>query len=126
MIYADTDFFLALLKGSDWLKSSAKKLLGKYRGQLWTSSATLIELLLLSQRYGLNAERVIVDAIKIARFPEDPQPFVLAADYVNEHGIGVFDALHAAFCGTDRIISSDKVFDKLGLTRVALEKERAL
>jgi len=29
VIYADTDFFLALMKESDWLKSSAEKRTGK-------------------------------------------------------------------------------------------------
>ncbi len=32
MIYADTDFFIALLKPTDWLKDKAKKALEKYKG----------------------------------------------------------------------------------------------
>jgi len=47
--------------------------------------------------------------------------FLLAAHYMKEAQAKTFDSLHAAYCGKDKIISSDKVFDKLGLERVKLE-----
>ena len=36
MIYADTDFFLALLKPDDWLKEAAMRLCKQHRGELST------------------------------------------------------------------------------------------
>ena len=69
---------------------------------------TLIELLLVSREYRLDPERLIVDALKLARI-DDAQPnvFLVAASYLKEHSIGVFDALHAVACGDRAIISSN-------------------
>ena len=63
MIYADTDFFLALLKDSDWLKQGAQHLAEQYKGKIWTSPPTLIELLLLAAEYHLDPERLLIDAL---------------------------------------------------------------
>ncbi|MEW5955727.1 MAG: pilus assembly protein, partial [Candidatus Micrarchaeota archaeon] len=62
MPYADTDFFIALLKESDWLKTSAGKSYSEYKDDLWTSVATVIELMLLAKRLGIDAEQLIVSA----------------------------------------------------------------
>ena len=126
MIYADTDFFVALVKKSDWLKVSAKKLLKEYAGQIWTSPATLIELMLLAAGLDLDPETVIEDVLKIARLRGGNVAVLQrAAKYVKKDDVRVFDALHAACCGTDcRIISSDKVFDRLGLKRIRLEPKK--
>jgi hypothetical protein len=51
-IYADIDFFLALLKPSDWLKEKAKNLASEYIGRITTSDTTFIELMLLAKKYG--------------------------------------------------------------------------
>ena len=76
-----------------------------------------------SPELGLDPRRLLVDTLKIAELRGgDPQVFLVAAHYVKERDVGVFDAIHAAFCGrTSPMISSDKVFDRLGLERVALE-----
>ena len=123
MIYADADFFLALLKKSDWLKKPAKRLLDRYRGSIWTSPATLIELLLVAAEYQLDPEQLLVDVLQLAELRGgDVGVFLRAAGYVKEQGVNVFDSLHAAWCGPgSKIISSDKVFDRLGLERIALE-----
>ena len=123
MSYADTDFFLALLKPRDWLKKGAEQLLAEHRDTLWTGPATLIELMLVGKRVGLDVERLVFDAMQIAecRF-SNPGHFLVAAHYVEHDDVNVFDAVHAAFCGTeDAIISSDKVFDRLGLQRIPLQ-----
>ena len=126
MIYADTDFFAALLKDDDWLKDRARTLYQKYKGQIWTSPITLIELLLLADEFKLDPERLLVDAVSIAKLRGgDPHVFLLAAHHMKEKKSRAFDSLHAAFCGDDRIISSDKVFDKLGLRRIRLERGAA-
>ena len=55
----------------------------------------------------------------------NPAVFLEAAQLMNEHGAGALDSLHAAFCGQDnRLISSDKVFDRLGLKRIPLQGSR--
>ena len=123
MPYADTDFFLAIIKETDWLKSRAYRLKTRYKGLLWTSLATLIELLLLSRRYGLDPEIVAISASEIAEVRGvGMQVVLLAAHYMREKGLNTFDAVHAAFVGADEIISSDKVFDRVGLRRIPLEK----
>jgi len=119
--YADTDFFLAIIKDSDWLKESALKKYSEYRGRIWTSAATLIEIMFFAKKVGLDAEEVVVDALDIAELRgADRSTFLLAAHYVKHKGTNVLDALHAAFCGNDEIISSDAVFDELGLKRIKL------
>ena len=123
MIYADTDFFLALLKPTDWLKQRATRLLEKYSGQIRTSAATMTELLLLAAEYDLDPERLLVDSLGIAHLDgAEPNAFLLAAHYMKEKNVGVFDSLHAAHCGDSEMISSDKVFDRLGLKRIPLEQ----
>jgi predicted nucleic acid-binding protein len=124
MIYADTDFFLALLKKQDWLQVPARRLLERYRGQLRTSPITLVELLLLAAEFGLDPERLILSVVELVELEEgDPAYYLVAARHLKQHKMGVFDALHAAFCGRgNTILSSDKVFDKLGLKRIRLEK----
>ena len=122
MIYADTDFFLRLMKDSDWLKGRAKRLLNRYKGQIWTSPATLIELLLVAAEYKLDPERLLVDVLALSELSGDTaNVFLTAAGYMKEKNVRVFDSLHASFCGTSRIISSDKIFDKLGMDRIKLE-----
>ena len=123
MLYADTDFFLALLKEKDWLKSRAAFLEKNYRGKIWTSPVTLIELFLIARRYGLDPERLAADVSQIAKIDgADSSIFALAATYMKDEGAGVFDGFHAAICGKkSKIISSDKIFDRLGLDRVKLE-----
>lgn len=122
MIYADTDFFVALLKKSDWLKSGAERLLRQHQGSIWTSPATLIELLLIAAEFGLDPEELLVDVLRIVELRHaDANVFLVAASYIKQHNVNVFDAVHAAYCGSSKIISSDRVFDRLGLERIGLE-----
>ncbi len=122
MIYADSDFFLALLKRDDWLKQNAKRIYQKYKGQIWTSGVTLIEMLLICEEYELDPERVIVDILEIAEIRGiDVNKVLLAAHFMKEENLNVFDSMHASFCGEDVIISSDKAFDRIGLKRIKLE-----
>lgn len=124
MTFADSDFLLALVKPSDWLKDPANRLLDKYEGRLWTSPSVAIELLLLFDRYNLDIVRALAEVLQIAPLRYvSKQPFLLAAHYIKTKRANVFDALHAAFCGTEPIISSDKVFDRLGVTRIPLGEE---
>ncbi len=119
-VYADTDFFIALLKGSDWLKGGAVRLAEEHAGEITTSEATFIELMLLAKRYGLDHIRLTADVMAICGIEDTT--FLKAARLISRHGMRVFDAFHAAHCG-GTMISSDRVFDRVGLKRVRLERE---
>ena len=122
MTYADTDFFLALIKTTDWLKSPAKRLFEQYRDGLWTSVVTVIEMLLLSERMQLDPERIVMDVTEIAEVRGvDRTKLLLAAHFMQENKMRTFDALHAAFAQGDEILSSDRVYDRVGLKRIPLE-----
>ncbi|RLI78950.1 pilus assembly protein [Archaeoglobales archaeon] len=118
MIYADTDFFIALLKPKDRLKDKAKRAFERYKGQITTSEVTFIELALLAKRYNLDVVKLITSVMAICGIEEDT--YLKAAIYMRDYGVGVFDAFHAAHCG-DTIISSDHIFDKIGIKRIRLE-----
>lgn len=122
MTYADTDFFLALIKTTDWLKSPAKRLFEQHRDRLWTSVVTVIEMLLLSERMQLDPERIVMDVTEIAEVRgADRTKLLLAAHFMQENKLHTFDALHAAFAQGDEILSSDRVYDRIGLKRIPLE-----
>ena len=70
MIYADTDFFLALLKPNDWLKENAKKILNKYKGQITTSEVTFIELMLLAKRYNLDPIKITTSVMAMCNIED--------------------------------------------------------
>ena len=123
MIYADSDFFLALMKESDWLKEPAERLLRQYSGQIRILPTVLIEMLLLARREMLDPERLLSDVLQIGVLDGyDATVFLKAAKHMKEHHGSALDMLHAASCGpADSIISSDKVFDQLGLKRIPLD-----
>ena len=83
----------------------------------------MIELLLLSAELQIDPKRLLVDAFQISELRGgEAKPFLVAAHYIKEKRVNVFDALHAAFCGREHpIISSDRVFDRMGLERIPLE-----
>jgi predicted nucleic acid-binding protein len=120
--YADTDFFLALIKEKDWLKSKVEKLLEQHKGRLWTSMVTIAEMMLLAEGFRLDPERIVVDVAQLAEVRGvDIRLLLLAAHFMKEYGLRTFDSLHAAFCQGDEILSSDKVFERVGLSRIPLE-----
>jgi len=118
VIYADTDFFIALLKPSGWLKEGARRVAAKYKGQMTTSEATFIELMLLAKKYDLDPVGITASVMALCAI-EDTS-LLKAARYVKDHEIGVFDAFHAAHCG-GKIISSEPAYERLGIERIRLE-----
>jgi len=118
-VYADTDFFIALMNGSDWLKGAAGRLAEEHAGEITTSEVTFIELMLLAKRYGLDHIRLTSDVMAICGIEDST--FLKAATLISRHGMGVFDAFHAAHCG-GTIISSDSAYDRAGLKRIKLEQ----
>jgi predicted nucleic acid-binding protein len=118
MIYADTDFFLALMEPSDWLKENGKRILKRYKGDITTSETTILELLIVAKKYNLDPVRVTAAVMAITGI-DDEVP-LRAAYYMKEHGLNAFDAFHAAKCD-GVIISSDRVYEKVGIKRIKLE-----
>ncbi len=119
MIYADTDFFLALLKPTDWLKTRAQEIRDQYGAQITTSEVTFIELLLLAKRFGLDPVKITSAAMIIAHLTDSS---LLKAALNLEKGGNVFDSFHAAHCDGE-IISSDGVYERLfELKRAKLEE----
>lgn len=120
-MYADTDFFIALFKGSDWLKEPALGLLKKYQGNISASWATVCELLLLCDRLGMDPKKTMVCLHEIADVEGVSRHVTIGASHImKQYNVNAMDALHACLCG-GKIISSDKVFDKLGISRVKLD-----
>jgi len=117
LVYADTDFFLALLKEKDWLKGKALSLLREYKDNITTSIATYIELMLLSKKFGLDPVKVAVAVMEITRGFDER---ILRSSILISQGMGVFDAFHASFSDGE-IISSDHAYEEFGYRRVKLE-----
>ncbi len=120
MTYADTDFFLALLKPTDWLKENARRILEEEKGRIYTSEATYIELMLLAKRYGLDPVRIAIDVMAICN--EKNGEYQAAAELISQD-VGVFDSFHAVH-SNGKIISSDKIYRKLGLEQIDLSDEK--
>jgi predicted nucleic acid-binding protein len=118
--YADTDFFVALSKSDDRLNKSAVLVYEKYKGRIYTSLTTLIELALIAKRLNKDAEGLVGGVLGIAKVENvDNTKILLAAYLIKNKKIGVFDAFHAAFCN-DEIISSDRVYDTVGIDRIPI------
>jgi predicted nucleic acid-binding protein len=122
MPYADSNFFLALIKKQDWLNESAEKLLDRYKGEIWTSEWALIEILMLTEKFGLDPENVVNSILQLAKFDGNTDLIRSVAHLMKDEKMRTFDALHAVSCKGDSIISSDPIFDKVGLKRIKLEK----
>ena len=120
MTYADTDFFLALLKPTDWLRNNARRILEEEQGIIYTSETTYIELMLLAKRYGLDPVRITIDVMTICN--EKNADYQAAAELIAQD-VGVFDAFHAVH-SNGKIISSDKKYKKLGLEQIALSDDK--
>lgn len=110
-MYAETDFLLALVKGTDWLGEAAETVYREHRDDLWTSPITLIELLLVAYREDRDAERVVANAVALVDVRGDVETVVAAATYVEDHGFTPFDALHLVESDGDTIVSSDATYD---------------
>ena len=122
MLYADTDFFVALVKDDDWLQERAAALARENEGEIYTSRATLLELLMISERFEFDRMEALSYALEIAFVPEDESVLFRAADYVEQHGLTTFDAYHVAYADEDPIVSSDTSFDDVTDDRVPIEE----
>lgn len=110
-MYAETDFLLALVKDDDWLGEAAETVYDDHRDRLWTSQFTLVELLLVGYREGLDTERIVANAASLVEVRGDVEPVVAAASHVEDRGFTPFDALHLVLSDGDTIVSSDDIYD---------------
>jgi predicted nucleic acid-binding protein len=122
-MYVETDFLLALAKQDDWLQERAETVVEEY-DDLETSLVALAEFLAVSERYDFDRTRAMANLLEIVDLGEEEQQIALkAATYQDEKETTSFDAFHAATVETRGIgvISSDSVYDELGLDRVPLD-----
>lgn len=120
-MYADNDFWLALLKDDDWLAARAEERLEEYRGDLEVSLATFIELFLVEERFAFDRERAVLSILELAESDVYEDAIFQASEYIDD-GLNTFDAFHAALAG-EAIISSDGVYDSIPIERIPLEPE---
>ena len=121
-MYADLDFWLALLKNDDWLSDRAEGLLREHEGELAVSLATFIELFLVERRFGFDRERAVTAILELGTYSGNPDVVYQASENIDE-GLNTFDAFHAALAGS-YIISSDRAYSDLdGTERVRLEPD---
>jgi len=121
MVYADTDFFLALVKKDDWLRKNAEIKLEEI-DKIETSLTTFIELCLIAKRYDFKLEEAAAEIMQIAETDFDENIVFQAIHYQKSEGLNTFDAFQAAK-SNGKIISSDKEFDKLDIERIKLEEK---
>ncbi|QCC58257.1 PIN domain-containing protein [Natrinema thermotolerans] len=125
MIYADIDFFIALVKDDDWLQDRAAEIALENEGEIYTSRATLLELLVISDRFEFDRMEALTSALEIATIPEDEDVLFQAADYMEEDGLTAFDAYHVAYAEADPIVSSDESIDDVTDDRIAIEERES-
>ena len=122
MIYADTDFFIALVKDDDWLQQRATTIATEHEGEIYTSRATLLEILMISDRFEFDRMEALSYVLEIASVAEDETVLFQAADYMEQFGLTAFDAYHLAYADHDPIISSDNSFDDVTDDRIPIEQ----
>lgn len=121
-MYADLDFWLALLKDDDWLADRAEALLKEHENDLEVSLATFIELFFVEERYAFDRERAVTAILELAAYDGNPDVVYQASEYIDA-GLTTFDAFHAALSG-GTIVSSDQAYDRLdGVERLRLETD---
>ena len=121
MPYADTDFFIAISNSGDRLNSWAIKALENYKGEIYTSILTIVELALVSVRRDIPVEPMIASVLTISDLIGANKQNALAAAHLIDHeSVGVFDSFHASLCEGE-IISSDHIYEKLGVKRAGSE-----
>jgi predicted nucleic acid-binding protein len=120
-MYADTDFWVALLKDDDPLAERAEDVLGEHGDELEVSLLTFVELFLIEERYSFDRETAVTSVLELAEYDGDEDVPYQASEHM-DNGLNTFDAFHAALAD-DAIVSSDKDFDGIDLERLALEPD---
>ena len=122
MIYADTDFLRRTREGRRLAPGRAEAIARDHERDIYTSRATLLELLVISERFEFDRMEALSYALEIASVPEDESVLFQAADYMDQHGLTAFDAYHVAYTGDDTIVSSDTSFDDVTDDRLPIDE----
>lgn len=132
-MYVEADFLTALVKDDDWLRESAIRALEE-REDLHTSILAYAEILVLfydreAAAYDIDAPRAITNLLELVPIvPDDHEDAVLAAAaFLDEYDLTPFDALHAGLVttGDERVLSTERDYDTVGIDRVPLEPDAA-
>lgn len=113
--YADTDFFLALIKESDWLKDKARKIYEKNKGNIYVTPFTVAEIMLICKRENIPIKEAIINISRIAQIETvEWEVFIKSCELI-ESGASIFDSLLMASCSEgEEIISSDGIYKEFG------------
>ena len=65
--YADSDFFLALIKDSDWLNEKARVFYEKNKDNIWVTPFTVAELMIIFNREGIPIKDALYQMSRISK-----------------------------------------------------------
>jgi predicted nucleic acid-binding protein len=120
--YADSDFFLALMKDSDWLKEKAKKIYTENKDDIYITPFTVVEIMIVCKREDISIKDTLIQISRIAKLESlNWEIFFKTSDYV-EKGATIFDSLMMASCNENVIIGSDSIYRKFGFNVIDLRK----
>lgn len=124
--YCDADLLIAMLKDEDELRASAVKIFTAVKEgkiEMLTSTAALLEVLFWASKvkdrrarireYVRTAARLVSEVVSLTY-----EDLIIAAEHLQTKPVFVLDASHAAAAGAWPILSSDTIYEKLGLQRV--------
>lgn len=127
-IYVDSDFIMALLKESDWLKEAAMRYWAENKQEeFYTSAATLLEVwyALIKENNAASASATMNGITAIAKILDVTENEMRqAAEISAKYGLKPMDAIHAfTAMQFGNILSTDTAFDKVGgLKRIDYSK----
>ncbi len=122
--YADTDFFLALMKNSDWLKEKARQVYEKNKDNLFVSPFTIAEIMIICKREDISIKETLAQISRIAKLENLTWDIFFRSCNFIEKGATIFDSLLMALVSeNDQIISSDNVYEKFGFNVLDLKKK---
>ncbi len=124
--YLDADLFIAMLKEDDELKPSATTIFtaakqGKV--EVSTSTATLLEILFWASKVRAKRAKIREYLRVAARLVSNVAPLgyedlIIAAEFLQTQPVFTLDAIHAAAAGMWPILSSDTIYERLGIQRI--------
>jgi predicted nucleic acid-binding protein len=121
--YADSDFFLALMKDSDWLKEKAKNIYKEHKGTIWVTPFTIAEIMIVCKRENISIKNTLIQISRIVNLESVSWDIFLNACNYIEKGATIFDSLLMSFCKEEnKIISSDNIYEKFGFNVISMKK----
>lgn len=124
--YCDADLLIAMLKEDDKLRPSAVTVftaVKQKRIEVFTSVVALLEVLFWASKAKPRRAKIREYVRTAARLVSDVAPLyyedlIVAAEHLQAKPIFVLDAMHAAAARAWPVLSSDTIYEKLGLKRM--------